>query len=1022
MPRTFRELVKEIPIDVGKNKLSNEDLKVLITVELLAVGCELLDENLSLQESWVLFTGYNAPILPTKANLIVVANIRKYLIHATGKANIERLLKSYSEIPIAYRLLEINSTRTYKFIVPTFDMERKQRFIQFLSSPSTNRLIDRSFLTTETFEYERIIHDETQTFTGEIPKEWMRSSMSLPKYKKKEKVVLDQGSSLLQIAREMDKINPEGNWEEIVKPVQLIPLMGESQFSFDGLQHIAGGLASGKSTFQKISTYTLAKHHNAKVGIIENNVQSVLNTVKTYEQLGLKAIALIGKSDRVKHQEQRLRAYQFSSFDDIAEETVFEQVSDLCLIQALANDHPEGGRPFYPCKRLTEKGEKMQKLCPLSHLCGVYQNWSQLQDADIWVTTSAALLQTKIPKMIDLHERLLYEAMYDLLDVVFVDEADEVQQQFDQTFIAELDLFGDERQLLERLNDDIHRLTKGKYELATNKIITNWRRVTNEVSEVIWHFYEILNNSMETRKYWENRILYVNYIIYDIASNVTSDERTIERIQEELRRFANQTILAKGTPMTGTLELFLDQPLRVENQEEIDHWLQTQGIDKRTIKNLEQFYMKFTIFIILSYIERAMTYFVHSYPLLPESIQREIDFPYLQKHEAFRPYIEEAMTGVMYGYRYVKNEGDQHGQIKLVQYTAVGRNLLYKWPSLYKYAKGKMGPAVVLLSGTSYAPKSMHYHVEHTPNWLITSTRQTSSLTQFILPLHDPTNEERPIAVSGTGIGPVRDRHLYALTMELEEKIGEELSYWENKGEKRRVLLVVNSYEDAKVVGRALDHQEKWKDDYRILTRDEQFNEQSYSRPLIERFSTTEEQILVVPLLSVGRGYNIMDEQEDGALFGTVFFLIRPYPIPNDLGYYVQVLHGKLPTLLEDIQKSGLQYGKAMRKIRGESRKLLLKMFRYPDFWKRLSEEERLILAWYTFIPVWQMIGRLLRGGKDARVFYCDAKFHQATEGVPTLIDYWKTCMAENDDDVFNHLYGPFKESILNIKDEGMIL
>lgn len=1020
MSKYFNALVKELPLEFGSEKMKSDDLKILLTVELLAVGCQLIDEDLEIRDSWVLFTGYNEPILPATTNFVVVANIRKYLLHATGKTNVQRLLQHYFLIARKFRLLDEDEEGNVVFQTPLFDVDRKQRLVDFLCSPANLTRKKRSFLSSGPFEYERMIHDEKQKFTGNIPAEWIDSPRALPKYKEKKIIPLEK--SLIDIAIEMDEIDPTGNWVEKVKPIELTSLQGASTFSFEGLQHIAGGLASGKSTFQIVSTFSLIKHQGAKVGIIENNVQSVLNAVENYERLGLKAIAFIGKSERLKHQEQRLRAHHFSSFEEIANAHTFEQVSDVCLIKALANDMNDTKQQFYPCNIMTKKGSSTRKLCPLSHKCGVYQKWADLAAADIWITTSAAVLQTKMPKMIDAEERLIYELMYDLLDIVFVDEADEVQQQFDNLFLSELNMFGDEHQLLEALIDDIHQLTKAKYELATNKIVTNWRRVTAQVDDVIWYFYEILNNSYDMRAYWKNRIIYLNYLIYDVSSDLIKEDEELKKMQDELRSFANQPILSKSLTSFEELEVFIDQPLRIENDEEIDRWLAGKGIQKDDIKNIEQFYAKFKIFILLSYIERAMTYFVHSYPLLPESIKGEIQFPYLQKHEAFRPYLEEAMTGVMYGYRYVKNEGEQTGKIKLIQYTAIGRKLLYKWPSLYAYAKGKKGPAVVLLSGTSYAPKSMHYHIEQVPNWLIQSSRQTSRLQQFMLTLYDPLKDEEPIKVSGMGIGPEREKNLYRLTIELNSKIEDELIYWQKKGGNRRVLLVVNSYEDAKIVGKALEQQSKWKNDYRILTRDEQANDRTYSRPLIERYSEAKERILIVPLLSVGRGYNIMDEHEEGALFGTVFFLIRPYPIPNDLSYYVQVLHGKLPSFLKEIEKEQIQYGEAMQRIRGKSRQLLLKMFSYPDFWKRLSEEERLILAWYTFIPVWQMIGRLLRGGKDANVYYCDAKFHQKTADVPSLLDYWMNIMSDNEDETFNSLYGPFKESILNIIDEGMVL
>lgn len=72
----------------------------------------------------------------------------------------------------------------------------------------------------------------------------------------------------------------------------------------------------------------------------------------------------------------------------------------------------------------------------------MYHDYAKLIDAQIWVTTSASILQSKLPEMLDPYERTIYEAMYDLLDIIFIDEADAVQKQFDDAFLEEHALFG----------------------------------------------------------------------------------------------------------------------------------------------------------------------------------------------------------------------------------------------------------------------------------------------------------------------------------------------------------------------------------------------------------------------------------------------------------------------------------------------------------------------------------------------------------------------------------------------------
>ncbi len=69
------------------------------------------------------------------------------------------------------------------------------------------------------------------------------------------------------------------------------------------------------------------------------------------------------------------------------------------------------------------------------------------------------------------------------------------------------------------------------------------------------------------------------------------------------------------------------------------------------------------------------------------------------------------------------------------------------------------------------------------------------------------------------------------------------------------------------------------------------------------------------------------------------------------------------------------------------------------------------------------MIGRLLRGGKNARVFFCDSKFNAKPAGKPegmSMLDSWAAIMQKHKrDPLFLSLYGPFIDGINNITREG---
>ncbi|UUZ84557.1 hypothetical protein LJK88_13335 [Paenibacillus sp. P26] len=116
---------------------------------------------------------------------------------------------------------------------------------------------------------------------------------------------------------------------------------------------------------------------------------------------------------------------------------------------------------------------------------------------------------------------------------------------------------------------------------------------------------------------------------------------------------------------------------------------------------------------------------------------------------------------------------------------------------------------------------------------------------------------------------------------------------WRYSGSNRKVLLIVNSYEDVADVGAVFASYSSWKNRYRQLTRDpDPYREAEFSRAELERFANENADVLIAPLLAISRGYNILDETK-GSLFGSVFFLIRPYPIPQDMTYLIQMLHAE---------------------------------------------------------------------------------------------------------------------------------
>lgn len=996
-------------------------IDVIIPVELMAVGYNLMKLKVTLDEAWVLLTMYDSPILPKDIPMDLLSRLRLLMSSYSGERNWLNLLEQYKDVKSYQRLINLNQDHNFTFNTPRLDPNRRKLYENILLQPIPYKSSDKVYANPGKFFYYKHLDRERVKMSGRIPQSWIKQVPQLKQYRHKQDIHFSLDDDWIKIAQEMDnQLSPaKREWVERIRPIAVKSInKAENIFYYKGLQHIAGGLASGKSTFRMIQTYWLVTKQSAKVGMIEGSVADVLKTVSRLRALGINARPIIGKSHRNKHLNNYLLEGKFKTIDQLTDPQL-KHLSGLCTLKSLAKDFDQETNPFYPCEYIFTEG-KTPKLCPLIHQCGIYQDWVDLRNADVWVTTAAAVLKTTIPATIDPYKRTIYEAMYDLLDVIFVDEADQVQKQFEEAFLTEYSAFGQQGYLAEKLYQQFNENIQHDSQLLGNTYVSEWEMNLHHLQENARQLRARLKTSRRLRSMLKRQVIYLNYLIHRIADTIAWNESDYEVKKRALLDYVKHATFRNRPSKHNHLQLLIRTTNEWEKLSLVKEWIhQVSGEIPEDESELRQLRDQIELFVYLANIESALKHIKYFYPMIRQ-ITRVENIPVLSMVSDFRPLVKEAMTGVMFGYRYVQGDGKEIGHFNIIQYLAVGRDLLYRWHDIYEAADSRRGPALVLLSGTSYAPKSLHYHIDEEPGWFITSTRQRSQLKQGFLKVNDPDNDEQTIHISGVRSLEQRHNNLIRLVKELELKIADELSYWQKKNEDRKVLLVVNSYDDVEVVGKALQQSTYWKGRYRLLSRENRRDNSWFPRSLIELFPGEQADILVAPMLAISRGYNIMKEQ--AAYFGSAFFLIRPYPVPNDLSYFVQVLHGHLPEYFKDIKENEEGFVRAMRSIRQRSRSYFEYMYKKPGYWSVLSERERLILAWYTFIPTWQLIGRLLRGGSHARVFYCDGKFTQATKSTPSMLDYWQKIMVEADDNIFNSLYGPFKESIKNIQEDEVYI
>jgi len=271
--------------------------------------------------------------------------------------------------------------------------------------------------------------------------------------------------------------------------------------------------------------------------------------------------------------------------------------------------------------------------------------------------------------------------------------------------------------------------------------------------------------------------------------------------------------------------------------------------------------------------------------------------------------------------------------------------------------------------------------------------------------------------------------------------------------DRERLLLLVNSYEQAEVV--AVTLRNAWpseRDRIYYLGRSRQSEddfltdvnqEPSLGVVLsadIETFAlNTNGRILVAPMNAIGRGYNILNKNANIAAFGAVYFLIRPYAHPNDMTALARELNRRTLDWAADSDFSAWQaptHQECFDNLRRTSA-TYWNDAQKRDYWRSLVDDEatrcepKKDLAAYSAGLLVQAVGRLLRGGVPFDAFFIDAAFAMRAakhpEGMPltnlkrdaptnSLLAAMIVLMRDlvNEDEIAKALYEPLANALLD--------
>lgn len=1007
MRQSLKQLTASIQIRLSRieeGDIEGKNINDVVAVELMSVAIYMMGMKLRIKDAWILLTGYDEPIIPFTNRRHILMRIRLLLQHYDSERRWFNACQTYERIGEKHKIVKSLYADEITFTTPAVYHERIEEYKEIVTEPLQRVEMNRQFLSDNEYTYFRRVNDEPQQFSGSFSESFLRERTFLESYRKKRPIHLLSIGELQEVAKEVDeKLNDGTNdWQ-----LRLDPLSLQQSFVSDGTHHMIGGLGAGKTTYRELMTYDAIKHKGARVLLVEHKVTDVFEKANFFRKLGVNVVPITGIHRQMENLHDITEHSEVRTAEDIDDELAYTYLTGDCLIRTLAGDisYEREYDRFLPCKVLREKDGSSNLLCPLVEYCGIYEALYDLNDAELWITTEAALLTMKLPPMIDPYERTLYEAAYDLVDLIFIDEADQAKRTFENKFVEEITLFSlGEMNPVAKLNSENLQLLQTDPESSDDET-HSWRNNSYHLLLNVQQLYQLISENVHVASFMKRHPVYVERLLLRLLSKVEDDKQ----IENELNSYVFKANYDSEHPLSA-LGRFSKRADKVTGAEE---WIKNNRVQfkAKTETKVREWIDELYLFIYLANIQYALDY-IRDNRYMAQKYNLNIEELLLDNRiQTFLSLIREPMTGLKYGFHF-EHSGSVK-QIKLLVYRGIGSDLFYNWHDLFTTIDGNIGPEIVYLSGTSYAKGSPHYHLEQSVHWTLTTDRKKPTIEQFMLPLND---EGELLYVSGLR-AVERENALRKMIERLTDKIIAELDVWKERGEQRRVLLIVNSYRDAEVVRSALEQNVLLKDRYLVVTKEKNSDDEDSFHPAnLLKLNEKQEEILTAPLLSMNRGYNILQKNSDESLFGSVFFLTRPYPTPNDLQYFVAYLHGLYPYFIHQIEKEGLVGVEALRKLRQKSNAIFRKMYQETGTWVSLSDKEKKVLSLYTFIPIWQLIGRLLRGGTDARVFYCDAKFFTDFNGEATMIDYWIKVLLDDADESMQELYGPFIDGLKQLE------
>lgn len=858
---------------------------------------------------------------------------------------------------------------------------------------------DRHFGYANGGKYSYSIKDKTSSIVYsadvEIPDRTPQMPISSPP-KKTRKTISVSTDELLASSAEMAEKKPDDYCYSILKSNTLKAVTegnvkSANRLEIDKITNLVGMVGSGKSTLMKVLSYHLAKA-DKKIVLVLDTVSSVLEMCSYLSQFGVSVSPVIGWGGREKYIDQVAKAHEKYLQNEYS-----KYLTAPCIIDGMAkNKSDKSSAPMFgnePCRSLMKN--KKHYNCPYMDICPAVRMYRDVYTSNVIVTTVQGLAAIRLLG----DNKLFLEYVLEQADLVVFDECDKVQKTLDEFFTpsASFDKFRQNAAALcsEAMNKETEALD------GMEKNESGYIRKLMRSLGVCMAVREAINAYGGTWRTILSRTFSAEILYQAICRENQKNKYISDKSLEHMRR------VTIGLDHDKDIEHILKFALSEDDlkifSSDISDWLTDNNC-----KPDKTFSDHIKLYLVVAAFDNYIREISDSYLFLPyeRKTQQELTDFLSTRFTAQQKILPSSAMGNLFG---MKND-PQKGLILYRQY-AFGRALMDRMPWLRLTEEGQpAGPNVLMLSGSSWADGCLQYHVNVPVKYLLEAEewkRRKIAESKMI-------DLGTAIRVSGSG-SEEREENLTEVIKKIMGTIEAELR---SEG---KLLMIVNSYSEAQTVANYLNRLLSNGKTVACMRREaDEFDENMILRSEIADFSDHSADIMVAPAQAIERGYNIVDKDGHSA-FGSVFFLVRPMEVPDEISSKCTKLNGYLERHYVLSGKKNA-FDRAA-KLRSEATRQWSLMERQGKMQlSSLDPVMKLDVTASLFVLILQIFGRLCRITDESkpapRVYFADGAFRRSEKNTAgydllnELIDYLDS-MIDNKETgkIAETLYQPFYEA-----------